>query len=406
MLGGAAPPPKMELVVVVVVGAAVVEEGEGRVTEADVPNAGEPPKGEETPLPPKMEDVVVAVVVVVVDAVAAVVEAGFAPPKDGALDVGAPPKMDPEGFGEEAPKTELDDVAGAAAVVDAPKMPLVEVPVAAAVGFVVGADAAGFEVALAPIVNPDDTEGVGTPKRDPVVLGAAVVAAGEADGVGVGKSAGLLMADSGCFWLVVNGAAENDDTLVDNVVDLGTLAVVGVFVKFELFDADAAVAASDPKLKDDLASVPKLKPELPPLEGFVVVDPRPNPEKEDCAAGGFGAAADEGGGFVAGVTDGANGKDPPDIDFGGVDIGVIVTLPRLKGLVTGGGRVELAGGGFVKAGAGLVEKDDGMGGSLGVITGGVAADADALVLSSNNFEDDGDDAAAVSSFKNLDCPGL
>ena len=40
-------------------------------------------------------------------------------------------------------------------------------------------------------------------------------------------------------------------------------------------------------------------------------------------------------------------------------------------------------------------------------TGGVAAIAVVFVLSSNNFEAEGDDAAAAeSSFKNLDCPGL
>ena len=128
--------------------------------------------------------------------------------------------------------------------------------------------------------------------------------------------------------------------------------------------AVAAVAANPPKLKDDFpsaaAGVPKLKPEEPPpppmdADGFDV-DPMPNPEKDDCAGGGFGAAVDEGafadgglgpddvvaedaanmplGGVPVAViaVDEPNAEGPPEADFG-VVIGVTVTLPRLKGLV-------------------------------------------------------------------------
>ena len=83
--------------------------------------------------PPKMEDVVAVVVVVVVDgAVEVEVEAGFAPPKDGALDDGGvPPKIDPDdGFEGVAPKTEPDVAPPPPPdVEDAPKVPLVGVPV-------------------------------------------------------------------------------------------------------------------------------------------------------------------------------------------------------------------------------------------------------------------------------------
>ena len=323
----------MELVVVVVGAAVVEEEEEGRVAGVEVPNAEEPPKGEEAP--PKMEDVVAAVaaVAVVVGAVAVEVDAGFAPPKDGAADDGAPPKIDPDGFEGAAPKTEPDDVAAvAAAVEDAPKMPLV--------GVAVG-DVAGFDEAAV---------AVGVPKRDPVVLGAAAAgatAAGDEEVVatGVGNRAVLLVVDSG-FWLAVNDAAENDDIVVAVCGGLGTFPVVVGTVLLG--------AAGDPKLKDPFASaaVPKLKPEVaevPPPEGFVV-DPSPNPENEDCGGGGLGAATvDEGGtgaGFVAGVADDANANDPPeDIGFGGAAedaIGVTVTLPRLKGFVIVGGKEMLA----------------------------------------------------------------
>ena len=60
--------------------------------------------------------------------------------------------------------------------------------------------AAGFEAAGEAAVNPDiDGDGVGVPKRDPpaAVLGAAAAVVGRAGGVG--KRAGLLIADSG-FW--------------------------------------------------------------------------------------------------------------------------------------------------------------------------------------------------------------
>ena len=61
--------------------------------------------------------------------------------------------------------------------------------------------AAGFEAAAGEAaVNPDiDGDGVGVPKRDPpaAVLGAAAAVVGGAGGVG--KRAGLLIADSG-FW--------------------------------------------------------------------------------------------------------------------------------------------------------------------------------------------------------------
>ena len=43
-----------------------------------------------------------------------------------------------------------------------------------------------------------------------------------------------------------------------------------------------------------------------------------------------------------------------------------------------------------------------MGGFLCMITGGMAAVAVLFVLSNNNFEEDGDDVAVASSFKNLD----
>ena len=266
------------------------------------------------------------------------VDAGFAPPKDGALDDGVPPKIDPDGFEGDAPKTEPE--VAAAAVEEAPKMPPVGVAVAAAVA---GA-AADLEGAVTPPVTTDG-EGVGVPKRDPVVLGAAAAAAAavaaaaaaaaagdeEAVAAGVGKRAGLLMADSG-FWL----AAVNDafvDIVVAVVGGLGTFAgVEGI----DIFGA-AVAAAGDPKLKAAFVSaapVPKLKPGVPPPPPEVfVVDARPNPGNE--GGGGLGAAVDEGGaadtaggGFVAGVVDDANA-----IGFGGVEEGVIVTLPRLNGLV-------------------------------------------------------------------------
>ena len=68
--------------------------------------------------------------------------------------------------------------------------------------------------------------------------------------------------------------------------------------------------------------------------------------------GCLGAAVDEGGaadnddGGGGGFVDDAKANDPPDNDFGGVDedeIGVMVKLPRLKGLVIiGGGKEEFA----------------------------------------------------------------
>ena len=73
------------------------------------------------------------------------------------------------------------------------------VPVEAATGAAVAMVAAGFEAAGEAAVNPDiDGDGVGVPKRDPpaAVLGAAAAVVGAG---GVGKRAGLLIADSG-FW--------------------------------------------------------------------------------------------------------------------------------------------------------------------------------------------------------------
>ena len=70
-------------------------------------------------------------------------------------------------------------------------------------------------------------------------------------------------------------------------------------------------------------AVPKLKPELPPPppEGFAV-DPRPNPENEDC--GGLGAAVDEGGG-AADNDDGG----------GGYVVDKVVVFYQLTGEITG-----------------------------------------------------------------------